>query len=280
MAFINSHKSFVVKSELDLFTVKPTQNCIESGYFQEYRPVSVLDHQSPIEFFIAGTDDYIDLSHTQIQLRVKIQHEDGSNLKPTDKVSPCNNFLSSLFEHVSIELNNKTITPPSNSYNYRAMIETLINFSEEAKQTHLLAGLFCKDDGTKMNDVAGGGFVERRKYMNGNIIELSGYLHNELTCQDKFMINSVPMRFKFFRSKPEFALMTVAEDKSNYKIEISDAMLLVRKAKINSSVLVAHAKILGRENIKYCINRVEIKKITISADNQSKMLDNIFIGES
>lgn len=278
MAFINSHKTFAVKSELDLFTLKPTQNCIESGHFQEFRPVSVLDHQSPIEFYVAGTGDYLDLSHTQICLRVKILHDDGSNLKPADKVAPCNNFLSTLFEHVSIELNNKTITPPSNSYNYRAMIETLINFSEESKQTHLLAGLFCKDDGSKMNDVTGSGFVDRRKYMNGNCIELSAYLHSELTCQDKFMINAIPMRFKFFRSKPEFALMTSADDKTNYKIEISDALLLIRKAKINSSVLVAHAKILSKENIKYPINRVEIKKITISADNQSKTLDNIFIG--
>lgn len=123
MAFINAHKTFAIKTECDLFSIKPTQNSVENGFFQESRPVSVLESDAPIEFFICATDDYIDLSHTQIQLRVKVLREDGSKLKPDDSVSICNNFLDSLFEHVSIELNNKTITPPSNSYHYRSYIE-------------------------------------------------------------------------------------------------------------------------------------------------------------
>lgn len=120
MAFINSHTSMVLKSELDMFNSKPTQMAVESGFYQEYRPISVLDSDGPLEFFISGSEDYIDLSHTQLLLRVKIVKEaDGSVVGADENVAPINNFLHSLFEHLAIELNGKTITTPSNSYHYR-----------------------------------------------------------------------------------------------------------------------------------------------------------------
>ena len=279
MAFINSHKTLAVKSELDLFDTKPTQMSVDSGYYLEYRPISVLDSDGPLEFVVSASDDYIDLSHTQLKLRVKITKEDGIAVTADDSVAPINNFLHSIFSHLSIELNNKTITTPSNSYHYRSYIETLLNYSNEAKQTHLTSSLYVKDEPKKMDDVASLGFTERKSYIRNGILELSGYIHSELMSQDKYLINGVSMRLKFYRSKPEFALMTSADDTKSYKIEILEAILLVRKAQINPSVLIAHAKALSRSNVKMPINRVDVKIISIPTDMQTKMLDNIYIGE-
>lgn len=279
MAFINSHKSIAVKSELDLFVCKPTQMSVESGFYQEYRPISVLDSDGPLEFVISANDDYIDLSHTQLKLRVKILREDGTPLNENDPVAPVNNFLHSLFEHLAIDLNNKTITTPSNSYHYRSYIETLLNYSHEAKKTHLTSSLFVKDEAGKMDDVKSKGFVERKSYIRNGIVELCGYIHSELMSQDKYLINGVNMRLKFYRSKAEFTLMTSEDDVNSYKIEILEAILLVRKATINPSVLIAHAKALTHANVRLPINRVDVKIITIPTDMQTKMLDNIYIGE-
>lgn len=280
MAFINNHKSFAVKTELDLFNTKPTQMSVESGYFQEYRPISVLETDGPLEFIVSASDDYIDLSHSQIQLRVKISKEDGTPLTKDDKVAPVNNFLHSLFEHVAIELNNKTITTPSNSYHYRSYIETLLNYSQEAKNTHLASTLFIKDEAGKMDDIEGKGFKERKSYIHNNgVVELSGYIHSELMSQDKYLVNGVNMRIKFYRSKPEFSLMKATDDSNSYKIDILEAILLVRKATINPSVLIAHEKTLSRGNIKMPINRVDVKIISIPTDMQTKMLDNLYIGQ-
>lgn len=277
MAFINSHKSLAVKSELDLFDTKPIQMSVESGFYQEYRPISVLDSDGPLEFVISSSDDYIDLSHTQLKLRVKILKEDGSVVG--EKAAPVNNFLHTIFEHLAIELNNKTITTPSNCYHYRSYIESLLNYSEEAKKTHLTSCLFVKDEAGKMDDVKSGGFVERRKYMHNGVIELSGYIHSELMSQNKYLVNGVGMRLKFYRSKAGFALLTTEDDTSSYKIEILEAILVVRKATINPSVLIAHAKALSRSNIRMPINRVDVKVISIPTDMQTKMLDNIYIGK-
>src|SRR5690349_8376022 len=178
MAFVNSHNAFSLKSELDLFTTKPVQNCVESGYFTELRPVSIIDSESPIEFYLAGSDEYIDIAHTKLNLRVKITKEDGTPLGETSTVSPINNFLSSLFEHLAVELNGKTITPPSNSYHYRSYIEMLLNYSSEAKKTHIQSNLFYQDQAGAMDDVNSSGFVARKKFISKGVFELSGHLHH------------------------------------------------------------------------------------------------------
>lgn len=281
MAFISNHQSVAVKTELDLFTVKPTQTSIESGYYHECRPVSILDGNSgPIEFIVPPSDDYIDLSRTQIELKVKITTEDGAALANTHTVVPVNCFLSSLFDHVSIELNGKTITPPSNHYNYRSYIETLLNYSKEAKSTHLSSSLFVQDEsGTKMDDVTGTGFVKRKSFIKNGVLQLSSFIHNELSGQDKFLISGVGMGVKFYPSKNGFALMKKSDDLVNYKITFMEAVLLIRKARINPSILIAHERALTKSNVKIPINRVDVKTITIPSAIQSKNLDNIFIGQ-
>lgn len=147
MAFVANRQSLAVKSELDLFVVKPVQTSIEAGYYHEARPVSILDDGSgPIEFVITPSDEYIDLSRTQIELKVKVATSADAELGAAHTVVPVNCFLASLFDHVSLELNGKTITPPSNKYCYRAYIEKLLNYSTEAKNTHLASSLFVQDE--------------------------------------------------------------------------------------------------------------------------------------
>lgn len=279
MASIQSHKALILKSELDIFSTKETQTSVESGSYVELRPISILDLDSPIEFLLSESDDYVDISHTKIKLRVKILNEDGTALAADSPVAPVNNFVSSLFEHVSIELNGKTITPPSNCYHYRSYIETLLNYSEDAKCTHLSSCLFVQDEAGKMDSVEGSGFVDRKARLSKGAFELSGYIHSELMNQDKYLLNNVGIRFKFYRSKANFALMTTAADKNNYRIDITDAILLCRKTKINTSIANAHERTLQRNNARYPINRIDLKAISIGQGIQSKCLDNIIIGE-
>ena len=53
-------------------------------------------------------------------------HADISN------IGQVNNFMHSLFSQVDVSFNQKLVTPPSNSYAYRAYIENLLNYSTDA----------------------------------------------------------------------------------------------------------------------------------------------------
>lgn len=141
MAYITSHKSPTVKTELDLFAVPPTQNSVESGSVQCYRPVSALTNTSPIEFIIpASSEEYIDLAHTSLHIVVRLVPA-----TPTQNVAPVHNFLHSMFSQVDVFLNQRNICPPSSHYSYRSYIESLLNYGTDAKNTHLQTTMWYKD---------------------------------------------------------------------------------------------------------------------------------------
>ncbi len=45
------------KSELDLFSVPPTQTSLEKGHWVEHQPVSSVADAGPITFMVPGTED-------------------------------------------------------------------------------------------------------------------------------------------------------------------------------------------------------------------------------
>ena len=58
-----------VKSELDLFTVPPTQNSIVDSHIKEHQPMASLDSGGPTEFLIPGSgDDYLDIANTMLHV--------------------------------------------------------------------------------------------------------------------------------------------------------------------------------------------------------------------
>lgn len=278
MAYINSHRSAVLKSELDLFAVPPTQNSVEDGSMHCYRPMAALSDTSPIEFVISGHgDEYTDLAHTALHLMVRVvpepPEEDGGQ---PGVVGPVNNWMHSIFSQVDVYLNQKCVTPPSNHYNYRAYIENLLNYGSDAKNSHLRTVLWEKDLGSFDSvDSANSGFVKRYNHTKDKkIIELYGNLHCDIFNQDKFLLNGVEVGVKLIKANNAFHLMGAGGS-----IEILDANLFVRKVKINPSILVAHARALSLATAKYPITRVDIKSITISKDVQSKSIDNLYLGQ-
>ena len=72
------------KSELNLFSVPPTQTGMEHSNWVEYYLVTTVTKSSLIEFDISGTgDDYIDFANTILYVKAKITQNDGTNL-PVD----------------------------------------------------------------------------------------------------------------------------------------------------------------------------------------------------
>ncbi|XP_043279446.1 uncharacterized protein F54H12.2-like [Venturia canescens] len=132
MAFLHAHSCECLKSELELFSLPPTQTTIEGTHSVYYKPISSLTDDSPIEFVVPGQgDEYIDLAHTMLSIRVKIDAPDYKKTGGLEGVSPdvgpVNNLLHSMFSQIDVFLNQKLVSPPNNAYAYRAYIETLLN---------------------------------------------------------------------------------------------------------------------------------------------------------
>ena len=84
-------------------------------------------------------------------------------------VAPVNNWLHSLFSQVDVNLNDMLVTPLSNTYPFRAYVDTVLSYGAEAKNPQLTSQLWYKDTAGHMDAtiVDGGniGLVERRRYI-------------------------------------------------------------------------------------------------------------------
>lgn len=281
MAFLHANSCECIKSELDLFALPSTQTSIENGQWVFYKPLSSITDDAPIEFLVPGNGgDYLDLSQTMLYVTAKIVKQDDAALEETDVVGPVNNWMHSIFNQVEIYLNQKLVSPPNNTYAYRAYIETLLNYGNDSKSSHLTCSLWFNDTAGSMDDIADSnqGLVKRRQLtQKSSQVEMIGHVHADLFNQEKFLVNGVEMRVKFIRSRDSFSLMCAGN--STFKVKITEASLLVRRMKINPSVLLAHTKTLETTTAKYPVTRTDVKVLTIPAGVQRKSLDNVFLGQ-
>jgi len=209
MAFVHEQSCECTKSELDLFSVPPTQTSMEQGSWVEYHPLTTVTDGSPIEFDISGTgEDYIDFGNTMLYVKAKITQNNGQDLDADAAVGPVNLFLHSLFSQVYISLNGTLITASTNTYPYRALLETLLSYGENAKKTQLSSALFYKDQAGKMDSVnfddaeVNDGLGKRRALVaRSREFDMMGRLHADIFFQDRYMLNEVGVKIKLNRSK-------------------------------------------------------------------------------
>ena len=288
MAFVHQDSCECVKSELDLFTVPPTQTSIEHGHWVEYHPIAQFSDGGPIEFHISGSgSDYLDLAQSQLYIKAKVTKQDGSDLAATDQVGPVNLFLQSLFSQVDVSLNDRVITPSTPTYPYRAMLETLLHYGPEAKQTQLTTGLFYKDTAGLMDQCnpldednpVNNGLKKRHAFIKGSkSVEMIGPLHTDLFFQPKHLLNGVDMRIRLIRSKSDFCLMSSTAGAA-YKVLIQDCSLFIRKVKVAPSIMLGHAKALEKGTAKYPVRRVMCKVISVPQGEMTLQQDHLFLGQ-
>ena len=76
---------------------------------------------------------------------VKVQILPNAKEAEYATVAPINNFVHSLFIQMDIFFNETLVSSPKNTYQYRAYIETLLNYSQPALILHLTSGLLYAD---------------------------------------------------------------------------------------------------------------------------------------
>ena len=272
-------------SELDIFSLPPTQTAIENIYYQEVRPISQLSGNSPIEFIVSGQNgmEYMDLKRSKIFVKVNITHSDGSKLLSTQYVGPCNLLLHSLFSQADVTMQGKTVTSSTSYYPYKSYIETLLSYGPAVKQSQLTAALWKKDTSGSFDDadVHSGlnlGLYERANYFReSKTVDLEGFLHHDLFNLNRFILNQVAVGIKLYRTKPEFCLMT-NESNADFKINIEDIVLKVCKIQVNPAVIYAHADVLKNTPALYPFTKTEIKMMAIPSGQVSFTWDNMFQG--
>jgi len=101
-------------------------------------------------------------------------------------------------------------------YNYRAYLETILSYGNDAASSHLTKSYWYKDAGdmlpcdpTKAKSTITG-FIERwNKQKQSKEIEMYGRIHSDLCNVPKFLIPGVRLQIKYTKAKPSFYLMNI-----------------------------------------------------------------------
>ena len=276
---------------LDLFSSPPIQTAVEMGQWVEFYPLATITQGGPIEFMIKGnSEDYLDLTNSYIHLQAKVVQPDGTDLVAEDdsSVAPENLFLHALFSEVDVSLNGVLISNSTNTYSYRAYLETLLSYGTDAKNSQLANAMFYKSGPsiftlkpeTKDNkDLQ----IRQKRINRSQTIDMVGRLHADLFSQNKFLMNGVDLSLRFIRSKSSFALLACpiagGEKAKDYRINITSMSLFIRKMKLNPGILLAHAKALEKCPARYPIKRVTTKVFSVPKGNMNVVEENIFLSQ-
>ena len=269
-------------AELDIFSQPMTQLSIENKTYTEILPVTALTSRGPIEFFIPGDGEkYLDLNDTLLHIRLKITRNDGQDLEDNAPVSLINYPLNTLFSQCDVILGDRLISQSSATHPYRAMIETLLNYSEDTLKSQFSAGLFYKDTAGAMDSVAlngeNQGFRSRAALCrNSREVHLLGPLHADVFFCERLLLNSVDLRIKLTRTSDDFSLMAPAD--SNYRLNILGASLFIKKSRVSPAVRLGHAAALQKANALYPLSRVVVKTFSIPAQSRICNHENLFLG--
>ena len=308
MSYVHPFSKRCEKSEVDLFSVPPTQQSLERGRWIDYAPLSSVENpDSAMNFLIAGTDEYIDLSKTILTVEgiiTKSNYKDPLSGSPQSSVAPVNNFLHSLFKQVDVYLNGKQVTPAMGTYAYRSYIETLLNYDVSAKESQFSSAMYYKDTAHYMEDTGslGGevkkvkikpvgddgnegssgtvyiitsgtgnqGFAKRSKLVHdGQQFTLSGPIFSDVFMSDRLLLNMMDLKVVLNRSSDTFCLMDLnTSNKVNPRVKLNNVVLKIRKVKVDQAVSDGVERMLKQTPAL----------LTIPANIPHLRKDNIFSG--
>lgn len=290
-----------INPALNLFTVPPTDVSISS-----YRMVPIQTYTTginPVEFQVDPQEDYIDLSRSYFEIELQLKKNDNGNVTAADKLWPVNNLAHSLFKQISVRLNGTLISPQTDTYHYKAIIETLLNYDREDGETVLKPqGWYNNidfpaewtDDNT---NTEGDGhedwqalssnhkealatlIAEQASYTNGKAHVLRFRPHIEVFQLSKLLVPRVQIGIQMYFNSPDLFLDGVGSAGRLLPEDIKVRLYLCQ-LRLNPSVYRALMSKMSvdRELVTYPTVRSEIRTFNMQGNQQRYECNNLFQG--
>lgn len=291
----DDHSCVCSKSELDLWSVPPTQVAIDKTEYEEINTITSTGGNSPLEFeFMATSNYYLDLSQSYLYLKCRVLRNGAAFTQTTDDttedkdvVIPICGLYSGLFKDVEVYLNGQKISQNNSLYPYKAYIENLLNYGEDVKDTWMKMGMFYLDSGTidhrdntigDKDPYANPGAQERYDIVKYSTpFELIGRIHHELFTQPKLLITKSKVRLRLERHDPAFYLMSKLANQ-NFSVIIDTAKFVLCKKEVSKSIQESHQKILLHTPLKYYVRRVLMRSFVVSGGRTDLSEANLYNG--
>ena len=139
-------------------------------------------------------------------------------------VAPVCKFLHALWSQCDLFLNGVLVSQSLNTYPFKAYVETLLSFGEEAKKSQLSCSFWYQDTASRFDSFtnANKGFQKRKNVAAGSKeLDMIGKLHLDLCLRNRYLLSGVEVKLWLNRSKDAFFLVETGD----YMIENTSASL-------------------------------------------------------
>jgi hypothetical protein len=278
MSLVDAKSIPSTKSELDLFTVPPTQVVVKRGFWEEIQPLNPISNDGPYEFRIPPDPNYIQLNKNYVYIQMAIKKPTMATGVAVPDYAAINMIGKTLFSQVKCFLRNRLIFDSSDKYAYRAFLETELNYGSDAKNSHLQSALYFKECGLKVDTKDSGSFKTRVEFFKDEaIVEVEAPLHIDLFLQDRYLLNYMDVKIELLRNSDSFVLQCLED--VNLKLDILKMKLFVRKVEVLESVNMAIESVLKTSTIKYPIRRVVLTNLHVSNPARETPHQALFTGQ-
>jgi len=238
-----------------------------SGYV---RPLGGFDNDGPYEFHLDPQGDtWLMLNTLTLETRCQIVKGNGTDLADTDYVAPINNLGGCFWEKVAIELNETTNNGQAGERNhYKNILETLLSYDADARETHLQLQLFCVDSPGKYDDHRhngdNAGFKHRyRRVAQSKVFDMISPISSDFLRTSKHLAPGNKLKITLTKAPDAFLLNTAVANPS-FKFKFKEMKLRYNRIRINMPTPRIE---------RYPFTRSELKRFTVPDGILRKSID-------
>ena len=307
----STHPSLIMS--LEMFTV-PSADVSREGYrMVTYSPSATRIR--PVTFTVQGVDDFVDLdrSYLEIELRLRSPSVNGlgadanaaSTANDTKFLYAVNNIGHSLFKQMNLRFNGALMSEQTDTYAYKAFIETVLNYNRQEGDTLLAPqGWVNQLDVVPRLEAAGvnddkpttPGWVHNAaqplktatvKFHGGNVVTLIVHPHLEAFHTGRLLVPGVEMVLELFCNSPDFFIFGTKTSGTGVKrmitLDQTDLKVTLHLCRVSLNPTVYAAlqaeRKSKRRSAKYPVVRSEIRSFSFDGRTTRFSEDNVFLSK-
>ena len=310
LSTLHSCSALGVKSDLELFSLPPTQFSHVDDAFTDIYPSSVAKPKASdvVEFEITNNSlHYLDISSIFVQIRARLLKADGTTTKllerqkefytaaeagtgadkkititthaaqlnDGDKVYLTDNIANSIIRVCDVYLNSKLVSEHE-LYTYRSYLDLLMRSNVAMRDTLWPLGFHPDRAAQTLDLVYTDGINARYKISAASKpFELEKPIFTDICQQGSLLLPGVNVRLVFRLNPDNFRIITAAGVTTEYKLDISRFKLRARFVQVADSIRLAHEEVLLKQPALYVLRGIETKIRSVPEGSTHIVLENL-----
>ena len=281
-----------ITSGLDFFHYPTTNVSLSKSHYKEFLTLNPIT-DPPYHFKLPPTSSFLDFKHMYIKTTWRLTYFDSANQRTvnvsnTNPVSVIQGLGANFIKHMKVSIGGKEVFNANNLYAYKNYLDTELNYSEEAKRTHLaVTGYYPDGDDQNAAPATPPATNSARKrmelFLNGNHAEFIAKLDADIFNIDKYFLNNTEIEIEIHPHEGNWMVLwpgAAANANDSATLNLITCKLYVLYHDVIDGLALSIANRLARpgETAKYAIRGSELKTVYIEAGRN--FLDvNLFNGK-